>query len=173
MPRGVAARCHPAAAFRESQLGSWDCGWNQLSAITGIGTGPARQFLLKSSSLPLIPQKRDRATTGPQIHALLIHQAWRRAMARFYFHVMTDDESIWDDEGGEFPDIGASHRHALRIINECLPYVQDDRRRWWVEIADGTGRTLLTVLYPNAYALAFAAAIDWRRAWFTYASFKG
>jgi hypothetical protein len=57
-------------------------------------------------------------------------------------------------------------------MNACL-YVQDDRRRWWVEIADGTGRTLLTVLYPNAYALAFAAAIDWRRAWFTYASFKG
>ena len=70
-------------------------------------------------------------------------------MARFYFHVASKDEFVTDDEGMEFPTLGACHEYAVRIIRECFPFVRHDRGRWWVEVANARGRTLLVVLYPR------------------------
>jgi hypothetical protein len=51
--------------------------------------------------------------------------------------------------GAEFRDLSACHDHALRIIGECLPFLQNDPRRWWIDIADEHGKRALTVLYPS------------------------
>ena len=74
-------------------------------------------------------------------------------MERFYFHVASTDEFIPDYQGSELHDLGACHEHALRIIRECIPFVEDDPRRWWIDIADASGRRALTVLYPCRFVL--------------------
>jgi hypothetical protein len=70
-------------------------------------------------------------------------------MARFYFHVSSVHELIPDDEGLEFPTLSACHAHALTIVRECYPFVRKDPDRWWIEIANAAGRTVLVVLYPR------------------------
>ena len=74
-------------------------------------------------------------------------------MAQFYFHVATTDDFIADFDGLEFENLSACHNHALRIIRECLPFVQSDQRRWWIEVADAKGAAVLTVLYPRRSAV--------------------
>jgi hypothetical protein len=73
-------------------------------------------------------------------------------MAKFYFHVASTDEFVPDYEGSELQGLAECHNHALKIIWECLPFVQSDQRRWWIEIADGYGKDVLTVLYPRHLA---------------------
>jgi Domain of unknown function (DUF6894) len=72
-------------------------------------------------------------------------------MARYYFHITSADEYVRDDEGLELHTLSACHAQALRIIRECYPFVQGDRCRWWIEIADTAGRTALVVLYPQRF----------------------
>jgi hypothetical protein len=70
-------------------------------------------------------------------------------MGRFYFHVLSTDQYIPDSEGSECEDLSACHEHALKIIKECLPFIDSDPRRWWIEIEDSKGEKNLTVLYPS------------------------
>ena len=70
-------------------------------------------------------------------------------MPRFYFHIGTTDEVVTDCEGFELPTLSACHEHALKIIRGCLPFVRSDPRRWWIEIDDARGKTVLIVLYPR------------------------
>lgn len=76
-------------------------------------------------------------------------------MARFYFHVLSADECIPDSQGAECEHMSGCHEHALRIISECLPFIESDPRRWWIDIEDSKGETKLTVLYP--YRATFGA----------------
>jgi hypothetical protein len=69
-------------------------------------------------------------------------------MSRFYFHVATTDEFVPDYEGSDLQSLAQCHNHALKVIRECLPYVQTDQRRWWIQVADRHGKDVLTVLYP-------------------------
>jgi hypothetical protein len=78
-------------------------------------------------------------------------------MAKFYFHVASTDEFVPDYEGSELQGLAECHNHALKIIWECLPFVQSDQRRWWIEIADGYGKDVLTVLYRATLRLDDAA----------------
>jgi len=78
-------------------------------------------------------------------------------MARFYFHVAATDDFIPDLDGSEFASLSACHGHALRIINACLPFVQNDRRRWWIEVADAEGQTVMSVLYPCCFPFGLRA----------------
>jgi hypothetical protein len=70
-------------------------------------------------------------------------------MGRVYFHVMSVDECIPDPQGSECEDLSACHKHALKIIRECLPFIQGDPRRWWMDIENSKGEKKLTVLYPR------------------------
>ena len=69
-------------------------------------------------------------------------------MSRFYFHVVTTDDSVPDYEGSDLHSLAQCHDHALKIIRECLPCLETDERRWWIQVADWQGKDVLAVLYP-------------------------
>ena len=66
-------------------------------------------------------------------------------MPRYYFDISDGPETGVDDEGVEFPDIGAARATALRTLGEIardeLP--DGDRRDFQISIRDEAGQILL------------------------------
>jgi hypothetical protein len=73
-------------------------------------------------------------------------------MARFFFHFSSKHKLVRDPKGRELEDIGAAHRHALRLIEKAILLLSQelDWSGWSIEVSDATGRTVLTVLFPPA-----------------------
>src|SRR5215213_4245022 len=70
---------------------------------------------------------------------------------RFFFHFWCEDQGYPDDIGREVRSLQAAHRHALKLIDGVLSFrgMADAEPRWVVKIADGQGRIVLTVLFPQ------------------------
>jgi len=81
-------------------------------------------------------------------------------MARFYFHIVTTDDFIPDFDGSELDTLRACYDHAFGIVRACLPHLEDDERRWWIEIADSEGQLAMAVLYPRHYVSERRAVAD-------------
>ena len=70
-------------------------------------------------------------------------------MPRFYFHFVSDARVVRDDAGTELRSLAGAHLHALQLILRTLRLMDGSiRERWTVQIADETGKHLLTVLFP-------------------------
>jgi hypothetical protein len=74
-------------------------------------------------------------------------------MAKFYFHISSNEVYMPDQVGVEMSDLNAAYRHALKIIHNSMLYITDELiwQGWLVKIADEDGQSLLNVLYPQSY----------------------
>jgi hypothetical protein len=71
-------------------------------------------------------------------------------MQRFYFHFASKDRFVHDDQGAELGGLASAHLHALRLIVRTMRFMPGaEPERWTVQIADGKGAVLLTVLFPS------------------------
>jgi hypothetical protein len=70
---------------------------------------------------------------------------------RFFFHFWSKSQGYPDDIGREVHSLKAAHRHALKLIDGVLSFrgMADEEPRWVVKIADGQGRIVLTILFPQ------------------------
>jgi hypothetical protein len=88
------------------------------------------------------------------------------APMRFFFDfVSRDDQEILDCEGVELADWRAAHRHAIRIVEQTVPFIPEgpDRRGWRIQVTDGNRRHLLSVLFLAASRyVAFSAPTQTR-----------
>jgi hypothetical protein len=72
---------------------------------------------------------------------------------RFFFDFLSqNNENIADCEGVELADWRAAHRHAIRIVQQAIPFIPEgpDRRGWRIQVTDASRRHVLSVLFPAA-----------------------
>jgi hypothetical protein len=74
-----------------------------------------------------------------------------RAMNRFFFHLASKDNTIFDDKGRELIDLAAAHRHAMLLIHKMVALDDVDWRGWSINVADASQRSVLSVLFPQSY----------------------
>jgi hypothetical protein len=67
-----------------------------------------------------------------------------------YFHIRDGSTLEIDPDGTELPDTGAAHAEALKMAHELLQEVADLGQNAIIELADGHGRTILTMPLPDA-----------------------
>jgi hypothetical protein len=68
----------------------------------------------------------------------------------FYFDFLShDDDEIRDCEGVELANWLAAHRHAIRIVEQTVPFIPDgpDWRGWRIQVTDESRRHVLSVLF--------------------------
>ena len=61
----------------------------------------------------------------------------------------TLDTTVHDNEGREFADLSAAHRHAVRLIHKAVEHDDMDWRGWSINITDAHYRPMLSVLFPQ------------------------
>ena len=68
-------------------------------------------------------------------------------MPRFYFHARGPGRSVPDAIGEELPDIETARAVALQVMADATsgPYVGATYDAWAIEVADESGRVVLTV----------------------------
>jgi len=69
-------------------------------------------------------------------------------MARYFFHLRSDENFVWDDEGVDLPDPltaqGAADKTAAELRGGLLHQVPHDSL-WTVAVTDGSGEIIHTV----------------------------
>ena len=72
-------------------------------------------------------------------------------MPRFFFHFVHDSEWLSDGVGLELSGLRSAHCYSMLLIHQATGRFEDapDWRGWRIAIADGSGRHLLTVLFPR------------------------
>ena len=75
-------------------------------------------------------------------------------MIRFFFHFSSKDDTVHDNEGREFGDLSAAHRHAVRLIHKAVELDDMDWRGWSINITDAHNRPVLSVLFPRSQCLS-------------------
>ena len=71
-------------------------------------------------------------------------------MNRFFFHFWSKDDIVRDNKGHELSDLSAAHRHAMSLIHQIILLDDMDWRGWSIKITDADGRSMLSVLFPQA-----------------------
>jgi hypothetical protein len=70
-------------------------------------------------------------------------------MNRFFFHLASKDDRIFDTKGRQFSDLAAAHRHAMLLIHKMVLLDDMDWRGWSINVADAGNRSVLSVLFPQ------------------------
>jgi Domain of unknown function (DUF6894) len=70
-------------------------------------------------------------------------------MDRFFFHLASKDDTIFDTNGREFSDLAAAHRHAMQLIHKLVVLDDMDWRGWSINVADANNQSALSVLFPQ------------------------
>jgi hypothetical protein len=70
-------------------------------------------------------------------------------MNRFFFHIASKDDSVFDTKGGEFSDLAAAHRHAMLLIHKMVLLDDMDWQGWSINVTDANNRSVLSVLFPQ------------------------
>jgi hypothetical protein len=70
-------------------------------------------------------------------------------MNRFFFHIASKDDSIFDTKGHEFSDLAAVHRHAMLLIHKIVLLDDMDWQGWSINVTNASNRSVLTVLFPQ------------------------
>ncbi|MFL5531119.1 MAG: DUF6894 family protein [Gemmatimonadales bacterium] len=68
----------------------------------------------------------------------------------YYLHIRNSDKLEIDPDGTELPDLDAAVVEALKVARELVGEVDDLGRDAVIEIADGSGETILTVPFSDA-----------------------
>ena len=73
-------------------------------------------------------------------------------MPRFYFHLTDGKRRFLDHDGVELPDLAAARSRAIMDIRDLRRLLSDGQHcdMWRFEIADATGRQVLTVPFAEA-----------------------
>jgi hypothetical protein len=71
-------------------------------------------------------------------------------MPLYYFHIRNRDELEVDPDGTELPDIDAALTEALMVARELTAEIPAYDGSTIIEVADGGGRTVLTVPFSDA-----------------------
>jgi hypothetical protein len=71
-------------------------------------------------------------------------------MPLYYLHIRNGDKLEVDPDGTELPDLGAALTEALKVARELVDEVADLGRDAVIEVADGSGETILTVPFSDA-----------------------
>ena len=75
-------------------------------------------------------------------------------MPRYHFHFASrSGEQVPDPDGVELDDLGAAHRHAVKLIRRTALFTSRrwNAREWSVQVVDvEQGWSVLTVLFPIA-----------------------
>ena len=71
-------------------------------------------------------------------------------MGTYFFDISNRDESFQDTGGVDCESLPGAHFYAVELICKTMLFDKAERnwRGWHVDIADSSGRHLLTVLYP-------------------------
>ena len=77
-------------------------------------------------------------------------------MNRFFFHYSSKTETFRDDQGRDFSDLSAAHRHAMLLIHKALLHDEVDWRGWSIRITDANDQSLLDVLFARRRILPSA-----------------
>ena len=70
-------------------------------------------------------------------------------MKRYFFHISSKDGVISDAKGCELGDLASAHRHAMLLIYKMVLLDDLDWRGWSVKVSDSSGRSALSVLFPQ------------------------
>jgi hypothetical protein len=70
-------------------------------------------------------------------------------MNRFFFHLASKDDRIFDAKGRQFSDLAAAHRHAMLLIHKMVLLDDMDWRGWSINVTDAGHRSVLSVLFPQ------------------------
>ena len=71
-------------------------------------------------------------------------------MPLYYLHIRNGDKLEVDPDGTELPDLEAALTEALKVARELVHEVADLGRDAVIEVADGSGETILTVPFSDA-----------------------
>jgi hypothetical protein len=71
-------------------------------------------------------------------------------MPLYYLHIRNGDKLEVDPDGTELPDLEAALTEALKVARELMDEVADLGRNAVIEVADGSGETVLTVPFSDA-----------------------
>jgi hypothetical protein len=71
-------------------------------------------------------------------------------MPLYYLHIRNGDKLEVDPDGTELPDLEAALTEALKVAQELMDEVADLGRNAVIEVADGSGETVLTVPFSDA-----------------------
>jgi hypothetical protein len=70
-------------------------------------------------------------------------------MSRFFFHLASKDDRIFDTKGRELGDLAAAHRHAMLLIHKMVLLDDMDWRGWSINVTDASNLSVLSVLFPQ------------------------
>ncbi|WP_262265710.1 DUF6894 family protein [Microvirga yunnanensis] len=70
-------------------------------------------------------------------------------MPLYFLHIRNGDKLEVDPDGTELPDVDAAFAEALKVARELVDEVADLGRNAAIEIADGSGETVLTVPFSE------------------------
>jgi hypothetical protein len=72
-------------------------------------------------------------------------------MDRFFFHFVSKDRFIRDEQGRRFDDLAAAHRHATELMHKAILHLpnQVDWDGWSIKVTNSSDRMLLCVLFSS------------------------
>jgi hypothetical protein len=71
-------------------------------------------------------------------------------MPLYYLHIRNGEKLEVDPDGTELPDLDAAFAEAMKVARELAGEVADLGRDAIIEIADGSGDTILAVPFADA-----------------------
>jgi hypothetical protein len=71
-------------------------------------------------------------------------------MPLYYLHIRNGDKLEVDPDGTELPDLESAFEEARKVARELVGEVADLGRGAIIEIADGSGETILAVPFSDA-----------------------
>jgi len=81
-------------------------------------------------------------------------------MKRFFFNLASKEDKILDTKGREFSDLASVHRHAMMLIHKMIALDDVDWRGWFINVTEANHRSVLTVLFPQAYCSSYKTSRD-------------
>ena len=71
-------------------------------------------------------------------------------MQRYFFHLVSNEDLLFDHEGHELQSLFFAHAYAVQLIfKSCAYLAPEDIEGWRINIADITGHVRLVVLFPK------------------------
>ncbi|HEY0567463.1 MAG TPA: hypothetical protein VGD13_04925 [Xanthobacteraceae bacterium] len=76
-------------------------------------------------------------------------------MPRYFFHLVSSDHVLPDDQGIELAELKAAHGHGLKLQQQIRAYAEDFTTDWRVKVSDASGATPLVILpWPDNDSVA-------------------
>jgi Domain of unknown function (DUF6894) len=71
-------------------------------------------------------------------------------MARYFFHMASDEHRLLDGAGREMSTLSAAYEYAIHLIDQAgAAFAPEDIEDWRINVANASGRIELVVLFPR------------------------